>query len=294
MTINKSFYGLNKDMTSKEVAEKILNSLMDNVKKETAAVIDGKNYENLHNFRVAVRRIKTLLKIFRQQLSRRGIYFKKKLTKIMKETQRKRDLDVLIESMDLYVKDEVPMLLKEEIRLKIEKEIRVEQGKILSVIGSQEFSGFLADFENALKNGDLFDGKLNDVEPLEHLVLTIKKTYKKLAVIIKTTSLDDEELHILRLMFKEFRYILEFSYDLIKEDIMVQTISRLEKIQKILGDAQDKIVQINIYKKLIDKSKPIRNSIKKALNADRKKVIELIENFEEDKDIKSFIRMLNA
>jgi CHAD domain-containing protein len=281
-------------MTSKEVAEKILNSLMDNVKKETAAVIDGKNYENLHNFRVAVRRIKTLLKIFRQQLSRRGIYFKKKLTKIMKETQRKRDLDVLIESMDLYVKDEVPMLLKEEIRLKIEKEIRVEQGKILSVIGSQEFSGFLADFENALKNGDLFDGKLNDVEPLEHLVLTIKKTYKKLAVIIKTTSLDDEELHILRLMFKEFRYILEFSYDLIKEDIMVQTISRLEKIQKILGDAQDKIVQINIYKKLIDKSKPIRNSIKKALNADRKKVIELIENFEEDKDIKSFIRMLNA
>ena len=290
----KSFYGLNKDMTSKEIAEKILNSLIDNVKKETAAVIDGKSYENLHNFRVAIRRIKTLLKIFRQQLSRKGIYFKKKLTKIMKETQRKRDLDVLIESMDLYVKDEIPTLLKEEIRLKIEKEIRVEQGKILSVIGSQEFSGFLADFENALKNGDLFDGKLNDVEPIEHLILTIKKTYKKLAVIIKTASLDNEELHILRLMFKEFRYILEFSSDLIKEDIIAQTISRLEKIQKILGDAQDKIVQINIYKKLIDKSKPIRNSIKKALNADRKKIIELIENFEEDKDIKSFIRLLNA
>jgi CHAD domain-containing protein len=281
-------------MTSKEIAEKILNSLIDNVKKETAAVIDGKSYENLHNFRVAIRRIKTLLKIFRQQLSRKGIYFKKKLTKIMKETQRKRDLDVLIESMDLYVKDEIPTLLKEEIRLKIEKEIRVEQGKILSVIGSQEFSGFLADFENALKNGDLFDGKLNDVEPIEHLILTIKKTYKKLAVIIKTASLDNEELHILRLMFKEFRYILEFSSDLIKEDIIAQTISRLEKIQKILGDAQDKIVQINIYKKLIDKSKPIRNSIKKALNADRKKIIELIENFEEDKDIKSFIRLLNA
>ena len=293
MTI-KSFYGLNKDMTSKEIAEKILDSLIVNVKKETAAVIDGKNDENLHNFRVAIRRIKTLLKIFRQQLSPRGIYFKKKLTKIMKETQRKRDLDVLLKSMDLYVKDEVPSLLKDEIRLKIEKEIRVEQGKILSVIGSQEFSGFLADFENALKNGELFDGKLNDVEPLEHLILTIKKTYKKLTIIIKTTSLDNEELHILRLIFKELRYIMEFSSDLIKEDIIVQTISRLEKIQKALGDAQDKIVQINIYKKLIDKSKPIRNLIKKALNADRKKVIELIENFEEDKDIKSFIRVLNA
>ena len=290
----KSFYGLNKNMTSEEITVKILNSLLEEIKKEMPGIIEGKNGENLHKFRVAIRRIKTLLKIFRQQLSRRGIYFKKKLTKIMKETQNKRDLDVLLKSMDLYVKDEVPALLKDEIRLKIEKEIRIEQGKILSVIGSQEFSGFLADFENALKNGDLFDNKLNDAEPLEHLVLTIKKTYKKLAVIIKTTSLDDEELHILRLIFKEFRYIMEFSSDLIREDIVVQTISRLEKIQKTIGDAQDKIVQINIYKKLIDKSKPIRNEIKKALKADRKKVIELIENFEEDKDIKSFIRALNA
>jgi phosphohistidine phosphatase len=281
-------------MTSEEIVEKILNSQIDKIKKEMPGVIEGKDDENLHKFRVAVRRIKALLKIFRKQLSARGIYFRKKLTKIMKITQNKRDLDVLIKSFDLYVKDEISSLIKEEIRLKIEKEIRTEQGRILSVIGSQEFNGFLADFENALKNGDLFVDKLNEVEFFEHLVLTIKKTYKKLAIIIKTTSLDNEEIHVLRLIFKEFRYILEFSADLIKEDIAVKTINYVETIQEALGAAHDEIMQINNYKKLVDKSKPIRNSIKKALDADRKKVLELIEKFENDKDIKSFIRILNA
>ena len=290
----KSFYGLNKNMTSEEIVEKILNSQIDKIKKEMPGVIEGKDDENLHKFRVAVRRIKALLKIFRKQLSARGIYFRKKLTKIMKITQNKRDLDVLIKSFDLYVKDEISSLIKEEIRLKIEKEIRTEQGRILSVIGSQEFNGFLADFENAVKNGDLFVDKLNEVEFFEHLVLTIKKTYKKLAIIIKTTSLDNEEIHVLRLIFKEFRYILEFSADLIKEDIAVKTINYVETIQEALGAAHDEIMQINNYKKLVDKSKPIRNSIKKALDADRKKVLELIEKFENDKDIKSFIRILNA
>ena len=290
----KSFYGLNKNMTSEEIVEKILNSQIDKIKKEMPGVIEGKDDENLHKFRVAVRRIKALLKIFRKQLSARGIYFRKKLTKIMKITQNKRDLDVLIKSFDLYVKDEISSLIKEEIRLKIEKEIRTEQGRILSVIGSQEFNGFLADFENAVKNGDLFVDKLNEVEFFEHLVLTIKKTYKKLAIIIKTTSLDNEEIHVLRLIFKEFRYILEFSADLIKEDIAVKTINYVETIQEALGAAHDEIMQINNYKKLVAKSKPIRNSIKKALDADRKKVLELIEKFENDKDIKSFIRILNA
>ena len=290
----KSFYGLNKNMTSEEIVEKILNSQIDKIKKEMPGVIEGKDDENLHKFRVAVRRIKALLKIFRKQLSARGIYFRKKLTKIMKITQNKRDLDVLIKSFDLYVKDEISSLIKEEIRLKIEKEISTEQGRILSVIGSQEFNGFLADFENAVKNGDLFVDKLNEVEFFEHLVLTIKKTYKKLAIIIKTTSLDNEEIHVLRLIFKEFRYILEFSADLIKEDIAVKTINYVETIQEALGAAHDEIMQINNYKKLVDKSKPIRNSIKKALDADRKKVLELIEKFENDKDIKSFIRILNA
>ena len=285
----KSFYGLNKNMTSEEITGKILNSLLEEIKGEMPGVIEGKNDENLHNFRVAVRRTKTLLKIFRKHLSGDGVYFKKKLTKIMKETQRKRDLDVLIKSLDLYVEEE-----KEEIKLKIEKEIRIEQGRILSIIGSREFNGFLADLEEAVKKGTLFVNKLNETEPAEHFSLMIKKTYKKLRIIIKNTSLDNEELHILRLVFKEFRYILEFSADVIKQDMIIKIINDVKKIQEALGAAHDKIVQINNFKKSVDNSKAIRSAIKKALDEDRKNIVELTEGFEDDKDIKSFIRMLNG
>ena len=285
----KSFYGLNKNMTSEEITGKILNSLLEEIKGEMPGVIEGKNDENLHNFRVAVRRAKTLLKIFRKHLSGDGVYFKKKLTKIMKETQRKRDLDVLIKSLDLYVEEE-----KEEIKLKIEKEIRIEQGRILSIIGSREFNGFLADLEEAVKKNTLFVNKLNETEPAEHFSLMIKKTYKKLRIIIKNTSLDNEELHILRLVFKEFRYILEFSADVLKQDMIIKIISDVKKIQEALGAAHDKIVQINNFKKSVDNSKAIRSAIKKALDDDRKNIVELTEGFDDDKDIKSFIRMLNG
>ena len=285
----KSFYGLNKNMTFEEILGKILNSLLEEIKGEMPGVIEGKNDENMHNFRVAVRRTKTLLKIFRKYLSGDGVYFKKKLTKIMKETQRKRDLDVLIKSLDLYVKEE-----KEEIRLKIEKEIRIEQGRVLSIIGSREFNGFIADLEEAVKKGTLFVNKLNETEPAEHFSLMIKKTYKKLRIIIKNTSLDNEELHILRLVFKEFRYILEFSADVIKQDMIIKIINDVKKIQEALGAAHDKIVQINNFKKSVDNSKAIRSAIKKALDEDRKNIVELTEGFEDDKDIKSFIRMLNG
>ena len=285
----KSFYGLNKNMTSEEITGKILNSLLEEIKGEMPGVIEGKNDENLHNFRVAVRRTKTLLKIFRKHLSGDGVYFKKKLTKIMKETQRKRDLDVLIKSLDLYVEEE-----KEEIKLKIEKEIRIEQGRILSIIGSREFNGFLADLEEAVKKNTLFVNKLNETEPADHFSLTIKKTYKKLRIIIKNTSLDNEELHILRLIFKEFRYILEFSADVLKQDMIIKIISDVKKIQEALGAAHDKIVQINNFKKSVDNSKTIRSAIKKALDDDRKNIVELTEGFDDDKDIKSFIRMLNG
>ncbi len=285
----KSFYGLNKNMTSEEITGKILNSLLEEIKGEMPGVIEGKNDENLHNFRVAVRRTKTLLKIFRKHLSGDGVYFKKKLTKIMKETQRKRDLDVLIKSLDLYVEEE-----KEEIKLKIEKEIRIEQGRILSIIGSREFNGFLADLEEAVKKNTLFVNKLNETEPAEHFSLMIKKTYKKLRIIIKNTSLDNEELHILRLVFKEFRYILEFSADVLKQDMIIKIISDVKKIQEALGAAHDKIVQINNFKKSVDNSKAIRSAIKKALDDDRKNIVELTEGFDDDKDIKSFIRMLNG
>ena len=285
----KSFYGLNKNMTFEEILGKILNSLLEEIKGEMPGVIEGKNDENMHNFRVAVRRTKTLLKIFRKYLSGDGVYFKKKLTKIMKETQRKRDLDVLIKSLDLYVKEE-----KEEIRLKIEKEMRIEQGRVLSIIGSREFNGFLMDLEEAVKKGALFINKLDETEPADYFSLMIKKTYKKLRIIIKNTSLDNEELHMLRLVFKEFRYMLEFSADVIKQDMIIKIISDVKKIQESLGAAHDKIVQINNFKKLLDDSKAIRSDIRKALDADRKNIIELTEAFEGDKNIKSFIRMLNG
>lgn len=285
----KSFYGLNKNMTFEEILGKILNSLLEEIKVEMPGVIEGKNDENMHNFRVAARRAKTLLKIFRKQLSGDGVYFKKKLTKIMKETQRKRDLDVLVKSLDLYVKEE-----KEEIRLKIEKEIRIEQGRVLSIIGSREFNGFLMDLEEAVKKGALFINKLDETEPADYFSLMIKKTYKKLRIIIKNTSLDNEELHMLRLVFKEFRYMLEFSADVIKQDMIIKIISDVKKIQEALGAAHDKIVQINNFKKLVDNSKAIRSDIRKALDADRKNIVELTEAFEGDKDIKSFIRMLNG
>lgn len=288
MTV-KSFYGLNKNMTFEEISGKILNSLLDAIKGEMPGVIEGKNDENLHNFRVAARRMKTFLKIFRKQLSGDGVYFKRKLTKIIKETQRKRDLDVLVKSLDLYVKEE-----KEEIRLKIEKEIRIEQGRVLSIIGSREFNGFLMDLEEAVKKGALFINELDETETADYFSLTIKKTYKKLRIIIKNTSLDNEELHMLRLVFKEFRYTLEFAADVIKQDMIAKLISEVKKIQEALGAAHDKIVQINNFKKLVDNSKAIRNCIKKALDEDRKKIVELTEGFEDDKDIKSFIRMLNG
>ncbi len=320
----KSLNEADKKMSAPELIFKILFSLTDKIKSDIPGVIDGKNGDALHNLRVRARRIKILFKIFGKYLSEDGITFKRKFSKIMKETQQKRDLDVLFSSLNSCINNDNDNVSaeaanntaakdkdedgekkgdanagadenvndKKEIVSDILKEIELEQDRMLSFLGSREFNGFLQDWEEAVSKGVLFAGDISDACPAEYFSFKINKIYKKLRKFIKNASFDDEELHELRLIFKEFRYTLEFSGGTFKEDIPSIIIEDVKKIQDALGGAHDKIFQISYLKKF-DGGKEIRKDIKKSLEKDREKVVKLAEKFREDDRIKSFIYSLS-
>ena len=313
---DKSFYEADKNMPAAEVISKILLSLTDKIKSYILGVVGGKDADALHDLRVGVRRIKTLLKIFGRYLSDDGITFKRKFSKIMKETQQKRDLDVLFGSLNSYVnnvdvnananvakgedEDENENgngegYGKEGIRANISKEIELEQSRILSFLGSREFKGFLQDWEEAASKNVLFAERLSTVCPAEYFSFKINKVYKKLRKTIKNASFDDEELHKLRLLFKEFRYTLEFSGGIFTENkgISSSIMDDLKKIQNALGDAHDKIFQISYLKKCTGGGKEIRKDMKKLLEKNRENVVKLTEKFRDDDRIKSFIYSLS-
>lgn len=226
------------------------------IRKATYAcshLTDPSEPDALHDFRVAVRRLRTWIRVFKHyhNVDRKTI---KRLGKLTDSTNRLRDLEVCRNWLDasgseIVISPDGKQVL-EILREKLNKDYEQELAAINTHMAA-DWEKLLVSLDKHLASGidtDKTEDRLPNVAGKKILVIC-KSVDDQLALI--HTIEDRGAIHKLRIYFKRLRYLLEpfrFQKPAIKE-----IIKSLKNIQDLLGDFRDAYVSSGLLATYQDK-----------------------------------------
>jgi inorganic triphosphatase YgiF len=213
--------------------------------------------EGVHRMRIAVRRLRTALALFRPHLAQEAeIQFTEALRRLGRILGEARDWDVFCsETLMEAGKQGVPDPLLQALRKPAEAERRAAHVRLREEFGQPDLtrlvlglSAWAGDASVLLKPGD--DGRLSepvvDIAPelLEHLRRKVSKRGRR----IRHRS--EEELHDLRKALKRLRYALEFLAPLLKKRRLKTYLHSCKELQEDLGTINDAAMAKTLARRL--------------------------------------------
>ena len=237
-------------MRADEATRIILRSAVRVMKLNEAGIKEDIDTEFLHDFRVAVRRTRSVLSqmkgVFPLETTRR---FRREFAAIGKTSNDLRDLDVYLLAEE-YFKAMLPEAVCGDIDPLFDymRHIRIAaRKKVVDLLNSAEYAATIQAWEKFLTEATPDSaGAGNAARPIK--ILAQQKIYKKYRRIIKWGSrilenTDDEQLHALRLECKKLRYLMDFFQSLFPAKKIERLIKQVKKLQNNLGDFNDLYVQ---------------------------------------------------
>ncbi|MBT8348252.1 MAG: CHAD domain-containing protein [Sulfurovum sp.] len=233
--------------------------------------------EDLHQFRIHIRKSRTFLKEFDFLFPKKQYrYFNENLTNFATQTNHKRDLDVIQERLKQVDKDH------DIIQKDIKQQRRNEQQHIDEMLKGKAFEHFFHTYQRALKKGTLLTSENNTG--------TIQKTAREvikalhLNIIKKIDELekdfDEKKLHKIRISMKKLRYLLEEFQHIFGEEKIEKMIEKGKKLQTLLGDFNDTVNQTKLLhnyftsnKNHISNSEALENRLLKKTAKSHKKLL---------------------
>lgn len=212
-------------------------------------IIEDWDTEFLHDYRVCLRRIRSVLS------SIKGIFpeetlteWKNQLGTISRHTNKLRDLDVYLLSQD-----DMTQLLPEVLRphlaelfTDLARERKQEYQKLRNYLKSSDYQTGVTALAEAFADPERLAEAKHSRSPIrEQSAKRVLKRFHKLTQLAQTLSKDtpDTEIHAIRIAGKKLRYLLEFFGSLFPEKEMENLTSLLSKLQSRLGDFNDTSVQ---------------------------------------------------
>ena len=203
-------------------------------------ILDHSEAEDLHQFRVNIRKSRAFLKEFKFLFpDKEYTFINKSLSYFASQTNHKRDLDVIKERLKEVDTDHD--VIQEDIAVQRENETQ----KIEEMLNSKTYESFLHSYQNILKNETLLTSYNTDG--------TIEKKARKvirdlhLNIIKKIDALEkdfsNKKLHKIRISFKKLRYLLEEFQHIFGEEKIEKMIEKGKKLQTLLGDFNDSVNQ---------------------------------------------------
>lgn len=218
------------------------------LEKKEAGVKDGHDIEDLHDFRVAVRRIRALVGQLKSVLPKE-LYarWRAEFAWLGQVTGRPRDLDVQLSKLVEYFhatggRDEVVLA---SVLACVEDHRRVARAQMLADLDSPRYVALMAEVRAFLEVREAADtpGAASGGS-LALARRRISKIWKKFVHKARRLSPEtpDAELHQLRILGKKLRYLLEFFQDLFPPLAVDSLVAALKKCQDVLGEIQDCVV----------------------------------------------------
>lgn len=237
------------DEAAKDVATHIMAAYLPVARANEAGVIADIDTEFLHDYRIALRKIRSVISLFK------GVYgaketreLKARFSSLMAATGRQRDLDVYLLDEQRYYRM-LPEVMHPGLKrmFAIFAEERAAEFASLSAhLQSKAYEKEISALAKVLrKPKKLGHGPNSDLPAHDYASKLIWKRYRKICKIasgIKADT-DDAEVHELRIHCKKLRYLMEFFAPVFPKKEMKRLIKPLKHLQNNLGYFNDYSVQ---------------------------------------------------
>jgi CHAD domain-containing protein len=235
---------LDPDEPANEAARKIFTRLVEVVRINLPGTLDDIDSEFLHDLRVAVRRSRSLQRQFAGIYPDRLQHHRDEFKRLQAVTGDLRDLDVYLLDFD-GLKAGLPERMQGDLE-PLRALLEAKRAKALSAtkraLRAQRSEEALTNWLEFVKTAPRADRTVHDLASHR-----ITRVYRKMVKDGKAIDDDSpaEDLHELRKVGKELRYLLEFFSSLYPADVTKPFIKTLKGLQDQLGRFQDHEVQAN-------------------------------------------------
>ncbi|WP_270029738.1 CYTH and CHAD domain-containing protein [Solirubrobacter phytolaccae] len=241
---------LNPEDPANVAAATVFTRLVEVIRENVPGTFEDVDSEFLHDFRVAVRRTRSLQRQFKNIYpSERLEHFRTEFKRLQAETGDLRDMDVYL--LDF---DDLQASLPEKMRADLEPlrgVIETRRARALTstrrALRAKRTTEALADWEQFVTSRRPADRTVKDLASHR-----ITRVYRKM--VKEGSAIDDdspaEALHDLRKVGKELRYLLEFFASLYPPEVIKPFVKTLKGLQDQLGRFQDREVQANALREL--------------------------------------------
>ncbi len=229
-------------LSTGELAFRVLREQFGVLLNHEAGTRIGEKAEEVHDMRVATRRMRAAMKIFEKAVPVRTRKFRDEFKWVAGALGEVRDLDVQLERLDLWVpdatgQDREPL---EALRSVLEGQRDKQRKAMLRTLNSRRYARLVESFGGFLRRGPSRRAQASRRSILAAGTDLIRKPYRKVRKLGDplTEESSAEEYHELRKKGKRLRYALEFVSE-VYGDPAKDLIKPLKELQDILGDHQD-------------------------------------------------------
>lgn len=253
-------------LRSEDALKIVFFQLYIKIKSHYKKYIKTKDPEALHDFRVEIRKSRSLLKLCKEVFDKNLVDEISQILKIIASlTNEKRDFDVLLK----HFKDEN---IKNSLTSNLHKKSDNLQKLLDDKLKSNEIKNGLKEFENFIKTPNSGTYKSTYIKAFIAKIIKeqIQNISQKLQNLDETC--DNHKFHEIRIEFKKLRYICESFSQLFDIRQFAKFLIKLKSIQEIFGNLQDR----DIWLLILDENK---NFDEKFLATYKEKIKKEIGNF---------------
>jgi CHAD domain-containing protein len=258
MLLGRAKPGIEPDDDLAEAGRKVMGYHFAQMILHEAGTRLGEDIEELHDMRVATRRMRAAFEVFKDAFDRKSVKTHLKgLRATGRALGRVRDLDVFMEKAQHYL-DSVPQEGRTGLNPLLslwENERQEERSKMLEYLDSQEYADFKRNFLKFVTTPGAGAKKMSEHSPNQVKLVVPILVYTRLASVRTYGSLLEsatiDQLHALRIEFKKLRYTLEFFSEVLGKETK-RLITEIKKLQDHLGDLNDADVACSILREFLD------------------------------------------
>ncbi len=251
--------GILVDDTLADAGRKVWSYYFAEMLSHEAGTLLGEDIEELHDMRVATRRMRSAFDIFGQAFDQKVMKRHLKGLRIAgRVLGQVRDMDVILGNAQAYQKQLKSKLgpgmepLLDEWMRTIEK----QRSKLIKHLQSEEYQVFKYNFNLFLQPPEVVNAHVSstDVKSIYLRDMVPVLVYSRYAAVRAYESLIPNasilQLHALRIECKKFRYTLEYFREILGDEIG-QTINELKLMQDHLGELHDTDVACLLVRKFL-------------------------------------------
>jgi CHAD domain-containing protein len=223
--------------------------------------------EFLHDYRVAIRRTRSILKQLNGVFgAEESAYYLNLFRELGKRTNELRDMEVYLLRKESYF-NYLPPSLRPSLQLFF-NDIVISRRKLhkqfCRYLASSHYQSFLEEWDAFATGASIQDPErspkaLHSTRSVA--IESIKKAWKKVIIHGRQISREatDAELHALRIDCKKLRYLLEFFSSIFPHKTVVPVIRQLKELQENLGDFVDFAIQLHFLHERLSAMPPGNN-----------------------------------